>query len=810
MLWRALTTVLFAVNIAEDATRHHRAPPILNVAPIIAPLRAAGQCRRFDVVIVDVENVRGRSGFAWNHDDLLEALRIWNQEACLFGKLLLCIDHGHEANSYWLPDRGYAIVFAGPHCKADDTIALELVPFFSANNASNILLVTADYELMQRSKRAGTSKLQILAPDALLSDLDKIREMLPPTKTAAADSESSNAPDVPSGLTNSYELKIGADLLEIEALLKARAAMSSSRRKKLRLKGQALWQKLQTTSPRMLERVVDFLKMGRSCESLAELSRLEQTALLHKWDRERNSLRRKEKTQDRVVLAESLRLKVEEAYGAVNAVQRDTEEELQHAARSYVYKSSHRAPARDAGLDRQYSEIAGTIKTTGVLRLVVVSDTHGFEDQLTQNGEPLPEGDVLLHLGDFADDRGPHEAQALRRFDEWLARQAHPLKIVLRGNHDPRHYQFTQSGATYITQATTRHIAGYKFAFAPFLAGGLRRKKCLPKSCDVLVSHVPPRNILDRCVTGKYAGSQTLLKGAKEMTGGPPILWLCGHIHEGRGVVRNTVLCLNKKTTIVNAASANSGTAARLEYGPTVVQLGEPDREEGNTKQRNRVEVVEMDGQFVYMNDKYPTFFRKKPTQHVDCRQTLLSVDLGLRTGLSLFNDAGELVRYEQFQFESVGELQRRAATLIQEWEENMADGNPGSETWKVTHVAVEGGDPPLADAWRRAVNGQRALLFVKPDEWRTDLLTNAEMQSGESSKTASRLIARQIVSDYGVSLQNDCNDESFQSDVAESILLGLHVARRLGWVKPRDPAIRRAPNGGVLVSPNTSNHSKK
>jgi hypothetical protein len=267
-------------------------------------------------------------------------------------------------------------------------------------------------------------------------------------------------------------------------------------------------------------------------------------------------------------------------------------------------------------------------------------------------------------------------------------------------------------------------------------------------------------------------------------------------------VLRNTVLCLNKKTTIVNAASANSGTAARLEYGPAVVQLGEPDREEGNAKQRNRVKVVEMDGQFVHMNDKYPAFFRKKAMQHVDCRQMLLSVDLGLRTGLSLFNDAGQLVRYEQFQFDSVGELQRRAATLIEEWEQNTADGNPGSAQSKVTHVAVEGGDPPLADAWRQAVNGQRALLFVKPDEWRIDLLTSEEMQSGESSKTASRLIARQVVSDYGVSLENDFNDDNFQTDMAESILLGLHVARRLGWVKPRDPAIRRAPNGSVIVSP--------
>lgn len=758
-------------------------------------LRAAQFCSRFDAVIIDVENLRGKSGFAISHAVVLESLRTWSQVAGLFGKLTLAIDHGDTASSYWVPDAGYSIIFAGPHCKADDTIANELVPFFASTmNLTSVIVVTADQQLMQRCQMV-SKRLEIISPDALLADLEKIIEASPcPVEVeSAGDDENFES----SGLVTEYELKLGADLLEIEALSRVRAA-NSKRRKKLRLKGQALWHKIGLVSPRMLERVVDVLKLGRSCESVQELSDFEQSKLLAKWEKEQRYRRRKEKTHDRIILAEILRLEIDEKCetSAAAVAQHDNDAIL--SAKAYVICNLPRAEKKPFFKNK----LNGIAKTqAGTLRLVVISDTHGFEEQLTANGDILPHGDVLLHLGDFSVDRGPDDAAYLKKFDAWLARQPHPIKIVLRGNHDPRFYEFSQSGATFLTQAKVQKIAGYTFAFVPYLSGGLRRKKCLPKSCDVLVSHVPPRNVLDRCVTGKYAGSQTLLNGAQRMTAGPPTLWLCGHIHEARGVVRNTVFSMNKKTTVVNAASANSGIASYLEYGPVVVQLGEEGREEGNTKLRNKVEIVQMDGQYVFMNQRFPGFFQSNVKEScVSSRQMLLAVDLGLRTGLSLFDETGRLLRYENFQFDSVEKLQKGAKAVIEKWEADcngMNQNEAEKETWKVTHIAVEGGDPPLADAWRQAANGQRALLFVKPEEWRTDLLTKEEMLSGESSKSASRVLAQQIVSDYGIK-QHDGTE--FQTDMAESVLLGLHVSRRLGWGELRDPAVRRSSHGRKLT----------
>ena len=87
-------------------------------------------------------------------------------------------------------------------------------------------------------------------------------------------------------------------------------------------------------------------------------------------------------------------------------------------------------------------------------------------------------------------------------------------------------------------------------------------------------------------------------------------------------------------------------------------------------------------------------------------------------------------------------------------------------------------------------------MLIVKPDEWRADLLLSKEKASGEAGKEASRLVARQLLADYGGML----HEGKLKTDVAEAILLGYHVSRRLEWIPRREPCIRRYSNGGVVV----------
>jgi predicted phosphodiesterase len=158
-----------------------------------------------------------------------------------------------------------------------------------------------------------------------------------------------------------------------------------------------------------------------------------------------------------------------------------------------------------------------------MLDLVVISDTHGFEDQF----DHLLSGDVLLHLGDFALE-GAVEAQhrGLAAFDRWLARQHHDYKIVIRGNHDPFTYDFPVSKAFYVTRPTSVTIGGFEMAFVPH---GSPRKLAaaggIPPTCDVIASHVPPYKTLDRTYTGKYAGSSFLCNVVRGMPMGPHCGW---------------------------------------------------------------------------------------------------------------------------------------------------------------------------------------------------------------------------------------------------------------------------------------------
>lgn len=61
---------------------------------------------------------------------------------------------------------------------------------------------------------------------------------------------------------------------------------------------------------------------------------------------------------------------------------------------------------------------------------------------------------------------------------------------------------------------------------------------------DILLTHAPPKNTnLDKVFFGVHAGSISVRKIIEEKK---PILNVCGHIHEGRGI------CRIRETTVVN------------------------------------------------------------------------------------------------------------------------------------------------------------------------------------------------------------------------------------------------------------------
>ena len=62
------------------------------------------------------------------------------------------------------------------------------------------------------------------------------------------------------------------------------------------------------------------------------------------------------------------------------------------------------------------------------MRIVCVSDTHREHHMLD-----VPEGDVLIHAGDFTDWGSLYDVVDI---SEWFNAQSHPCKILIAGNHD--------------------------------------------------------------------------------------------------------------------------------------------------------------------------------------------------------------------------------------------------------------------------------------------------------------------------------------------------------------------------------------
>ena len=65
--------------------------------------------------------------------------------------------------------------------------------------------------------------------------------------------------------------------------------------------------------------------------------------------------------------------------------------------------------------------------------IVLISDTHDSHQHIG----PLPNGDLLIHAGDFTRRRfhAPDERE-YRQFIDWFSRQSHRHKIIISGNRD--------------------------------------------------------------------------------------------------------------------------------------------------------------------------------------------------------------------------------------------------------------------------------------------------------------------------------------------------------------------------------------
>lgn len=158
---------------------------------------------------------------------------------------------------------------------------------------------------------------------------------------------------------------------------------------------------------------------------------------------------------------------------------------------------------------------------------------------------------MLLHAGDVS---GRGEREVVLDFLDWFSSQDYKYKIFIAGNHD---FFFEQTSAEEIAALIPENviylndsgitIEGIKIWGSPiqpwFYDWAFNRQRgadirqhwdLIPVDTDILITHGPAYEILDKTVGGIPVGCEDLLEKIKEIQ---PKIHLFGHIHEAYGIV---------------------------------------------------------------------------------------------------------------------------------------------------------------------------------------------------------------------------------------------------------------------------------
>lgn len=227
------------------------------------------------------------------------------------------------------------------------------------------------------------------------------------------------------------------------------------------------------------------------------------------------------------------------------------------------------------------SEPVKTLRLTAPIhenkvRFVCISDTHGKLDEIV---EMVPDGDVLIHAGDFTNYGDVNE---VIQFNAAMGMLPHKHKLVIAGNHElgfedgeemtvqqlaslnmlgiNKAYEML-TNVTYLCDkmvdicgikiyGTPWHpMPGYSF-FRERGAAILQKWNNIPNKVDVLITHTPPLGHGDWNTSikanGVLCGDAELLNTVEYRV--KPKYHVFGHIHQKHGA------STNGRTTFINAS----------------------------------------------------------------------------------------------------------------------------------------------------------------------------------------------------------------------------------------------------------------
>ena len=204
------------------------------------------------------------------------------------------------------------------------------------------------------------------------------------------------------------------------------------------------------------------------------------------------------------------------------------------------------------------------------------SDTHGKIDYIPE--DQIYPCDVLIFAGDFSNFGNPEE---VHNFVNWIDKHGARDNIVISGNSElpfetkkldqfkdvfmkynsNREIKIEDVKGIVLNDKKIRYlehegcvIDGIKIFGSPYSPAFMNLAfnttpeeakeiwKTVPNDVDVLVTHSPPKDILDKTNSGFHAGCPELRKAIERVK---PALCIFGHIHEANGMQRidGTLYC---------------------------------------------------------------------------------------------------------------------------------------------------------------------------------------------------------------------------------------------------------------------------
>jgi Icc-related predicted phosphoesterase len=210
------------------------------------------------------------------------------------------------------------------------------------------------------------------------------------------------------------------------------------------------------------------------------------------------------------------------------------------------------------------------------MTILVISDTHGKHSRLDQylfDPEFIKDVDLIIHAGDASNTKtNAINNNELRDFFEWYSDINIPTKIFVPGNHDTsweagmiKEYEYPDINVLNHESIVIDDIKIFGSPYTPTYGTGWAYNKArhkigeywseIPSNTDILVTHGPPKGILDLThlngSTFESVGCKSLLN--KVFTLDNLKYHLFGHIHDEKYIINSGYRIINN-TVFINAS----------------------------------------------------------------------------------------------------------------------------------------------------------------------------------------------------------------------------------------------------------------